>query len=267
MKDLLFDEIRTIQIDILVAFAKFCNDNNLYYTLGYGTLLGAVRHKGFIPWDDDIDVVMPRPDYEKFIELSKKKRISPNIEVLSYKLGNNTYPFIKLIDNRTEVEEKFVSNTKIGVWIDVFALDGNFKNNFLNVLHYKTARIIRKIIEIKRNDFGSGTTRKKQILKGIIYPFTKLFSYNFLCKAMDKVCCIKNYKNSDYIGCVVWGYDGKDRTEKKPFLKKVYFEFENNLFNAPSNYDSFLRGIYGDYMQLPPEDKRIRHDSNAWWKE
>lgn len=267
MKKITITEIREIQIGLLKCFADFCNENKLYYTLGYGTLLGAIRHKGFIPWDDDIDVIMPRPDYERFLELSNYKKISSNIDTISYKLGNSTYPFTKLIDNRTEVEEKFVNGVKIGVWIDVFALDGNFSNNFLNILHYKAARFIRKIIEIKRNDFASGTTKTKQILKGIIYPFTRIFSYKVLCRTMDKICCIRKYNDSDYIGCVVWGYGGKDRTEKNLFMKSVDVEFEGHIFNAPSNYDKYLRGIYGDYMKLPPENKRTRHDFNAWWKQ
>ena len=248
MKNLSFDEIRTIQTDILVAFANFCDENNLYYTLDSGTLLGAIRHKGFIPWDDDIDVAMPRPDYEKFIEISKKKQISPNMEVLSYKLGNSTYPFIKIIDNRTEVKEKFVSNTKIGVWIDIFPLDGKFENKFLNFVHYFSARTIRK-----------------QILKGLMYPFTKIFSFEFLCILIDKVCCIKVYGKSNYIGDVMWGCY-KNRMKRKYYEKSHNAEFEGYILKIPSNYDEYLKNLYGDYMQLPPEDERICHAFKAWWK-
>ena len=258
--------IRIVQTDILVAFVNFCNENNLYYTLDSGTLLGAIRHKGFIPWDDDIDVAMPRPDYEKFIELSKKKQISPNMEVLSYKLGNSTYPFIKIIDNRTEVEEKFVSNTKIGVWIDVFPLDGKFENKFFNSIHYFSARTIRKMIEIKRNDFGSGTTIIKQILKSLMYPFTKIFSFEFLCILIDKVCCIKAYSKSNYIGDVMWGCY-KNRMQRKNYEKSINAEFEGYFFKIPSNYDEYMKNVYGDYMQLPSEEERICHDFKAWRKE
>ena len=241
MRKLTFDEIRTIQTGILVEFAKFCDENKLYYTLGGGTLLGAIRHKGFIPWDDDIDVLMPRPDYERFIELSRSKKIAPNIEVLSYELGNITYPFIKIIDNRTEVEEKFVSNTKIGVWIDVFALDGKFENKVLNILQYSAARTIRKTIEIRRNDFGSGTTKIKKVLKSFIYPFTKMFSNKFLCCAMDKICRIRNYDRCDFIGCIVWGLNSKDKMEKELYMKSANVAFEGHKFKAPSNYDVYLR--------------------------
>ncbi len=267
MKEIKIDELKSIEMSVLIKFADFCNKNNLYYTLGYGTLLGAIRHKGFIPWDDDIDVIMPRPDYEKFIELAKHKKISSNTEVISYKLGNSTYPFTKIIDNRTEVEEKFAKKTKIGVWIDVFALDGNFKNDFLNKFHYKVARLMRKVIEIKRNDFGSGATKKRQVIKIIIYPFINIFSCKFLCKIMDKICMIKKYENSDYIGCVVWGRSNKDRTTKEAFMKKINVEFERYLFNAPSNYDEYLRNIYGNYMQIPPESERETHSFKAWWKD
>ncbi len=266
MKKITSEEMKALQVNILIDFAKFCDKNNLHYTLGYGTLLGAIRHKGFIPWDDDIDVFMPRPDYEKFINIIRGNKISPFIDVISYKFGNSTYPFIKLIDNRTEVEEKFVKDVRIGVWIDIFAIDGNFNNSFLSMLHYKTAALIRKVVEIKRNNFGSGTTTTKRILKSFIYPFTIFFSFDFLLKTMDRVCCLRKYDKSNYIGCVVWGYGSRGRIEKKGFFECIDVEFEGHIFKVTSNYDKYLKNIYGNYMQLPPENKRIKHNYEAWWK-
>lgn len=261
------DDIKKIQIELLTNFADFCKENNIYYTLAYGTLIGAVRHKGFIPWDDDVDVVIPRPDYERFIELTNGHIIAPNIYVLSYKHKNCTYPFVKLIDNRTIVEEKFASDIKIGVWIDVFPVDGNFKNSFLNAVQYKSAWLVRKLIEIKRNDFASGTTKVKKLAKGVIYPFTKILSFDLLLKITDNICQLKNFEKSDIIGSIIWTDGIYERIDKNKFMKSIDVEFEGYVFNAPSNYDEYLHNVYGDYMQLPPANERIPHDFKAWWKD
>ena len=142
MKKITPEEIKKIQLDLLIQFAEFCKKNNLYYCLAYGTLLGAIRHKGFIPWDDDIDVIMPRPDYEKFCKLVAEKKIATSLQ------NNSTYPFVKIIDTRTLVRERFAQKEEVGIWIDVFVLDGNFNNRIINFLHYKIAFVIKKILEI-----------------------------------------------------------------------------------------------------------------------
>lgn len=267
MKEMTPDEVREVQLNILSCFAGFCQENGLYYTLYYGTLIGAVRHKGFIPWDDDIDVAMPRPDYEKFIELSKRKKVAVNMEVLQYRLGNSTYPFIKVIDTGTVLEEKFVKNVQIGVWIDIFPVDGNFKSNLLNALHYRLTRVFIKMIEIHRNDLGSGTTNVKRAANTILYPIAKVLPCIFLCRILDKIGRLKDFKKSDLVGNLVWTYSFHNRIHKEDFLKGILVEFEGRQFNILSNYDEFLSAVYGDYMTLPPENKRIRHDFHAWWKE
>ena len=125
MKKLQLSEVKQIELDILKNFASFCNEHNLNYVLAYGTLLGCIRHNGFIPWDDDIDVFMLRDDYEKL--LSMKNLFEDKFSKLKFKnLGDKDYPFgfLKITDDTTRVEEKEIeSKYQYGIWIDIFPLD------------------------------------------------------------------------------------------------------------------------------------------------
>ena len=117
-------ELRRIQLDLLIAFDKFCAANELHYSLDYGTLLGAVRHQGFIPWDDDIDISMPRPDYDRFLSLTKN-----GLGIYEVRSGEYTpgyfYPIAKMIDPRTILVEHTIGDAHImGVYLDIFPLDG-----------------------------------------------------------------------------------------------------------------------------------------------
>lgn len=266
MKVITNDELRKIQVNLLTAFAEYCDKNHLKYMLCAGTLLGAIRHKGFIPWDDDVDVMMPRPDYQKFIELSKNSKINENTNVLDYTLNNSIYPYVKLTDNRTLVKERFTQKGKMGVWIDVFPIDGNFKNNFLNAMQYRTANILRKIIGAQSAGFGKGTTAAKRIEKIIFYPLLKIIPHKFLCNLINKLSAIKDFNSSMFAGLVIWGYGKKERMPKEVFINTTEVEFEGCKFKAPSNYDNILSNIYGDYMTPPPKEKQSRHDFQAWWK-
>ena len=123
MKEIGIEELKRIQIGILKHLDAFCNENNLKYFMCGGTLLGAVRHKGFIPWDDDIDIMMKREDYDKLIELYPKNDNS-NFKLFSYELDKSfPYPFAKMDDFRTIFEEEINDSYKIGVNIDIFPID------------------------------------------------------------------------------------------------------------------------------------------------
>ena len=131
MKEMSLQEIKKIELNLLIEFDKLCKKNNLYYTLCGGTLLGAVRHKGFIPWDDDIDVIMPRGDYDKLLNEDNidKTELPKYVEIANWKMGNMNYPFMKFMDKRTIINPKYVDDNKSNkIWIDVFPIDGNPKD-------------------------------------------------------------------------------------------------------------------------------------------
>ena len=265
MNSISANEIKKIEVDIAVQFARYCEEHSLTYMLCGGTLLGAIRHKGFIPWDDDIDLMMPRPDYDRIIHLMKKESISKTIDVLEYRLDNSILPFMKLSDNRTFIVEEN-SCAKMGVWVDIFPIDGNFSNNILNFLHYESAKILRKLVECQIFNLGVEKKKITRCIRIIIAPLLRLFSHKFLCTCLDRVARIKDFNSSDLVGRVLMGYGTRQRTERKRILDLIKVEFEGHQFNAPANYDELLTQIYGEYIRLPPVDQQISHNIKAFWK-
>ncbi|MEG2626285.1 MAG: LicD family protein, partial [Christensenella sp.] len=124
MKKLSIDEMKQIELELMSELDRVCRENNLSYVLAYGSCLGAVRHKGFIPWDDDMDVAMPRADYERLIDSFDQLKSKPHYELVSYRNNKAIYPFVKLIDTTTHVLENFADKRfSTGVWVDIFPLD------------------------------------------------------------------------------------------------------------------------------------------------
>lgn len=267
MNQLTKAELRNIQIDILIRVAKYCDEQKLRYYLAYGTLLGAVRHKGYIPWDDDIDILMPRPDYDIFINEFN----NDNSEYKVYTFMNEPnypWPYAKVSYEKTIYIEKLaVYFDKIGVNIDVFPMDG------LPSTHPKRKKIVdllmirRKLLNIKHISLSS----QRPLYKNAILMFGKILvsglNYKTLIKLIDQKAKSFEYDEGEYVGCLVWNYGHKEIMSRRVFSNKCKLEFEGKEFYAPKMYDEFLINIYGDYMKLPSKEKRItHHDFNAYWK-
>lgn len=266
MKKLNLEEIKNIELNLLKEFDLFCKQNNLTYFLCGGTLLGAIRHKGFIPWDDDIDVYMPRPDYEKFKSLTKEKPVKENIFTYTYDFSEHKtiYPFMKLIDTNTLVIEKYVTGKKTGIWIDIFPIDGLSSDNKLNEKLYKKNTFYKRVFRFCTNKASYTTNVVKKVLLILTKPFFKCVNLTWLCKKFDKTAQTYDYNTAEKAGVTIWGYGSKEIMIKKELFPVLKIEFENGKFNAPSNYDYYLSHLYGDYMQLPPEEKRVYHGFDAY---
>lgn len=259
------DEAKTIMLNILKEVTDYCEENELRYYLAYGTLLGAIRHKGFIPWDDDIDIWMPRPDYNKLRNIVKEKSIGTNITILDYK-KEKAFPFLKAIDNRTVAKEHFfVTEYNMGLYIDIFPLDGLPENMEKRNKILKRAIKLGKYFNLSTYRFNTGSTPKITFLKNLFYPFSRLLPKEVICKRLDNLCADNLYDLSEYTGNVVWGYPYKECIRKTCFLPEKHL-FEGIEFTIPSGYDQILRNYYGDYMTLPPVEKRRCHYYDAWWK-
>lgn len=268
MKRLNLDEIKDIELSLLIEFDKLCKKNGLYYTLCGGTLLGAVRHRGFIPWDDDIDVLMPRPDYDRLLNnLDIDRRTLPkHMEFVSWKDGSSNFPFIKLMDNRTKVVVDYLSPDLGGkhIWIDIFPIDGNPSDERELAKLYRKMAFMRRILCVKLAQENQGKTVVKRMMKPFLIRCFKWISLSWLCKKMDCLAKSYNFEESEYVGGIIWGYGPQERIDKEKYMRGISVEFEGEEFTAPSNYEEYLTGLYQDYMEIPPKEKQKIHGIHAY---
>lgn len=261
MQILSIDEVRKIQIEMLQYLEKKCIENNLRYYLAYGTLLGAVRHKGYIPWDDDIDVVMPRADYEKFLNLMSKDTHS-YIKIVH--LDNRKHffgPYAMLINTQTGISHNAVRQEYIdglGVYIDIFPLDGRPEGEELsNMLKkHKQLKVLNSLLVYK----SPGSSSKfKALQKKIGIPILRLYGQKKICKKIEKLSKKYEYETSKLVG-EPWGPELRWVMKKSWFGKGKTLSFEGKEFAVPEKYEKFLEKGYGDYMKLPPiEERKLTH--------
>lgn len=270
MKKMTLDEIRKSQLEILKYLKKICDENNLRYYLTSGTLLGAVRHRGYIPWDDDIDVDMPRPDYLKLVEIMKSSKNDRYELVCMHNNKDFTFPLAKMIDKKTVLIQNygFIEKVQLGVYVNIFVLDGlptdiNESNKFIKKVYWARKKwyfACRKIINSK------SSVGKNIMFLFISIPF-KMVGINYFLKKLDKLITTYNYDRSQYVGHIDFGDLDLARVPKIFFGNGEKLEFEGELYSVPERYDEYLKHYYGDYMKLPPEDKRVsNHDYTAYWK-
>lgn len=245
-------------LEILIAFDLFCRNNQLTYSLMYGTLLGAVRHKGFIPWDDDVDVAMPRIDYERFLSLSAC--FPKPYSVINTAL-NKKFPFFHTQIMKDETIAMMAStkylNIPHGIFIDVYPLDFCEKDD------KKTRRILKRrnkwlsvktrhILPYNSPFFGGG------INTGVKAIISKIIPLNLIMKISDMG--YKNTKNKDFL-IEYDDFNGGDGRlfPKNFFISEIQLPFENHPFYVTAKYDEVLKALYGDYMKLPPKNEQVGH--------
>jgi lipopolysaccharide cholinephosphotransferase len=256
-------ELKKIQLDILDKVHNFCTDHNIKYYITYGTLIGAIRHKGYIPWDDDIDICMPRPDYNRFMKLFNLN-IS-NFEFISYELDPHyPYTYGKVIDNRTKLIEFSTLKYPMGINIDVFPIDGVDED--AKILKYQI--FLRNLLNIKTIRYSKSRTFYKNLFLLLSKLSLIIIPTNYIVGRMVKNTHKYSYDNSSKVCCVAMGTKLNKPVPKEYFDKGVLKEFEDREYYVPIGYDGYLKSIFGDYMKLPPEDKRNSHHVfEAYYKE
>lgn len=270
MRKLSMDEVKRRELEILLAFDSLAKEHGVRYSLAYGTLLGAVRHKGFIPWDDDIDVMVPRPDYERLLGLIRDGSLGASeFEFVGYELGNFPMPFIKMVDPSIRVHDIATKNNiPLNLWIDIFPLDGVPADEDAWAEACGKAQTCKNLIKVGNYRFlGAGKGLGKRIAKMVAMPFVMLLKLNDEAER-DVIELAKgdpSYEKSQFVADVVWGpYGTGERFSKTLLSGFVTIDFEGHLLSALAGWDAYLRGIYGDYMQLPPVGKRVAHGVEAW---
>ena len=257
-------ELQERLVDMLQWFHKLCEKNHLRYYIIAGTMLGAIRHQGFIPWDDDIDVGIPRSDYEKLKDIISCKQ--DDNYVIEYPNMNTDYPYLiaKVYDTKTTFIEKQRNTVKRGIYIDIFPLDGI--GNTMQEAE-KNYKIFSR--NFKLNLMISGAFLKRRgIKKNLAVLCGRVLSPLFVNKKhlsikIDNICKRYDFDNCKIVSNLMGG------AGKKGFIPVEYFgiptliQFENITVYGLENPHMYLKSMYGDYMELPPVEKRVSlHDNN-----
>ena len=261
-------EIHEYEVELLKEFVSVCEENNLRYYLAGGTLLGAIRHKGFIPWDDDIDILMPRPDYNKFLSLNHKEIFSKNILVASDMLGNLNHPFCKIFDSNLTIEKEYADDeTERHLWIDILPLDGLPDDEEEIKSMFKKSLLARRILKLQKAKLGRGTSKAKIALKYVAKPVLRLIGVKRVVKYITDLGLKYDFDESRLIGGVVMGYGPQETMVKEDYLEVEKVEFEGLKLNAPKCWDFYLTSLYKNYMELPPKEQQQAHYMSVWIEE
>jgi len=255
-------KLHETEIEILNEIDRICKKHHITYYLIGGTLLGAVRHKGFIPWDDDIDIAMPRADLETFFEVCTTE-LSDLFEVVNTNSDTYCRLFAKIQKKNTlclEQDSLIYQNNCMnwGIFVDIFPLD-NTKKGYGSRIQWEMAKRINHFIIRKIVIGAKCKSYKDEIMRVLL----SLISTNFLKKCRDRLCKLYNHNKhcTHFINLGSPKKYGHELWLIDKWIPVVNVEFEGKMYPAPHDYDYVLKILYGDdYMQLPPPEKRVNHN-------
>ena len=255
------NDIHSLELDILKYIDKICNEFDIKYSLAYGTLLGAIRHKGFIPWDDDIDIFMLRNDYNKFIEVLSKVRNNRYVLQSIENDKNYCYDYAKVVDSHTRIEiDGIVTHNNEGLWVDVFPLD--------KIPRYPRIHKFFVAFFVFCNSLSLHLhfpDKKRSYLWYPLWCISRFIGPRFFAIIIDKLVQMGN--SEKYVGRIGGATIRKDYFFDKEWCSSITkLTFEGYDFQAFLKYDNLLKHNFGDYMKLPPEEKRICHPIVAFMR-
>lgn len=265
MKQVSIEEYKKILLNILIKVDQICRENNIQYFLFAGTLLGAIRHKGFIPWDDDIDISMMREDYDKLARIIQNGTYGLNF-IRIEENNDSIYPFGKICDSSTVlVERNFKSVSGYGAYIDVFPFDymPDSKEEMTKISK-KWFRKYKFLMHSARTSYEKTNSPILNIKRALVFAIATRFETYNLVTEMNEALKKMNDKKTHCVGLAWW----KNAWLAEDFLETSEVDFEGHKFMAPKNPDRVLKTHFGDYMKLPPEDQRVlKHQLQCYYKE
>ena len=266
MKELTLPEIKEIELEILKTFHNFCKENNIRYFISHGTLLGTIRYKGFIPWDDDVDVLVPREDYDRLLTIFKD---SEQYRLLHFEKDERfLFPYAKLCDMTTlKIENGQEDELKLGLDMDIFPLDpwdSDMKKARKEVERQRRALFRLGLCKSKK---AGSVNLLKRMVKSVMMVFCKMVGSKHYVRKLMKEARKHPYEGAKYLGGKAWNvYGDRDILPAEVFDHPIEVEFEGETFWAPVGYDAFLSSLYGNYMPEPPPEKRKTHHNFKAYK-
>lgn len=266
-------DIQGVLLRIMKYIHDFCVENDIKYSLDGGTLIGAIRHKGYIPWDDDIDIAIPRPYYDKFVKIFKD---SDEYKLFAPERGNSYINYARVCDVKSTIGDFITpwTNEDVGVWIDVFPIDGEaedeevWKKEVHRLIQYRNLMFFSRLPHSKFTKKVSTLENFKVFWKKVLFWWLPT---NLINKMSIKLQSSHDFWTSSYCGQMAF----LDMWSKKRMPRKWYdceyvlHSFEDAEFYITSEYDNVLRALYSNYMELPPEKDRVAGHSklvNYYWR-
>ena len=270
MSELLsLEELQKVYIELLADFDSICSAHGLRYDLCGGSMLGAVRHEGFIPWDDDADVSMPRPDYDRLIELALagELQLPEGREIVCQQAGTFARPYARLVRHDVERVAQYLSDDDCPyIGLDIFTVDGFPSSNVAFKAQTKRLKALRSALLVSLSKPGtssrSGAVAKA---KDVLRPPLQAIGSMHLAALYEKMCRLVPYSKAEYVGIANGMYGTKERWRKDDMLPQQQWKFEGLSLPGYRNADIYLSNLYGSYMDLPPESEREPHCDEARW--
>lgn len=258
-------KLQMIELSMLKEVVRICDKYGLTYYLSAGTFLGAVRHKGFIPWDDDADVRMPRPDYEKLLKVLPDE-LNAKYKYAHFLYNKSHWYYLRVLDPRVTLRRNNTNGERYCyAWIDIFPLDGMPKNGLHNKLRRFRLLYRRMMLQLSVFDEIITLNKKRPTYERMIIwiamhtPIQRMLSYDKMWYKLDKALKAYPLEKAEYYVNFMGMYKFKDMIPKTVYGKGAKYQFEDGYFNGPEDYDAFLKHLYGDYMKLPPVEARNKH--------